>query len=197
MKKTIALCSALLVALFLTACGQDTNDTNDTNNQADNETTENETTENETENTGDHVADDEEQTMDGNGSETEEADPKNEAGNQADMKEMMEALDFDKIEIEISYGNDQDYDMEIEYHGHGDVEAEIEDEINGVDIDNDLKAFNHMYPSVKELDIDRSMDKQTMIDQVLEAFELGNDYEEFEIEITFEDGTKLSFEDRK
>lgn len=189
MKKITALCSVLLLALFLTACGQDTNDTNDP--------LDNDTTEDESENTENHSTDDEEQETDDNGSETGDSDLPNEAENQEDMKRMMEALDFDEIEVEISYGKDQEYEIEIEHHSNGDIEAEIEDEINDIDIDDDLKAFNHIYPFVKKLDIDRSIDKQAMIDQVLEVFELEDNYEKFEVEITFEDGTKISFEDRK
>lgn len=203
MKKIIALCSVLLLSIFLTACGQNNDHTNDQ--------LENDETEGEHGNTGDNSPSNQGQVEDNspsNQGQVEDNEPDNDVGleesnlpdqaeNQDDMKNMMEALGFDELEMEVSYGRDQEYELEIEHHSHGDVEAEIEDEINGVDIDDDLQAFNHIYPYVKELDVDRSMEKQTLIDQVLEAFELEDNYEKFEVEITFPDGTKLSVEDRK
>ena len=186
MKKLLTLWSVLILAIFLAACDDQGNETNDTaGNNAGEETTEdtNNTTEDEDNEAGD------------NETPSDNTDVPDEAQSQDDMKNMMAALDFNEIEIEISYGKDQEYEAEIEHHDNGDIEAEVEDEINGVDLNNDLEAFNHLYPYVKQLEITPDSEKQEVIDQVLNVFELVNDYEKFEIEFTFEDGKKLSFED--
>src|SRR5699024_5568268 len=104
-------------------------------------------------------------------------------------------LSFTEFEIEISYGKDKEYEAEIERHSNGDIEAELEDELNGIEIDDDLKAFNEIYPNARKLNIQKDTEKQDVIDQVLKAFDLDSNYEEFEAEFKFEDGTKISFED--
>lgn len=120
-----------------------------------------------------------------------------EAKNQDDMKSMMAELSFYEIELEVSYGHDQEYEAEIEHHHNGDIEAEVEDELNGVKLSDDVKAFNYIYPKAKNVTVTKDMDKQAVIDEVLRAFDLKNDYEKFEVEFEFEDGTKLSYEDKK
>lgn len=179
MKKIITLFSALLLAVFLTACGQSDDNTNGA--------TDNNETQGDSEQT--------EQGSNNDESNDSETDFPEKAEHQDDMKKMMEALDFEKIEVEISYGKDKEFELEIEHHSNGDIEAEVEDELNDIDIDDDLEAFNHIYPDVKKMNIDRGMEKEEVINQVLKAFDLADDYEEFEVEITFEDGTKISYED--
>lgn len=185
MKKIGMLLSALLIVIFLAACGDDGADEDsleDTAQDAIEDTLDN--------NEEDHNDDGEEQT-----DENEEGNTSEEASDQDDMKNMMDELNFDEIEIEISYGKDQEYEVEIERHSNGDIDAEIEDELNGEDINDDLEAFNKLYPKVKQLDIEQDTEKEEVIKQVLDIFELDDDYEEFEVEITFNDGTKLSYED--
>lgn len=203
-KKITILCSALLVALFLTACGTDENETNDTG--------ENNQTEEESNNVGDNTNELADDNTDDQEDDNTDGDQANEDGtsgegnqdtsatsadakNQEDMKRMMEELDFAEIEIEISYGNDKEYEAEIERHHNGEVEADVEDEINGVDLDDDIEAFNYIYPNVKKLKITRDIGKQDVIDQMLSAFDLEENYEKFEVEFKYEDGTKISFED--
>ncbi len=178
MKKTIMIFNACLLVAFLAACGAQNNKTNEA--QENNQTEENQ------DNTP------EEGTNSDNENKNEVTE---EAKNQDDMKKMMDDLYFKKIEIEISYGPNQEYKAEIEYHDNGDIEAEVEDELNDVDINDDLEAFNSIYPKVKQLDVTQDTSKEEVIQQVLSAFDLGDDYEEFEVEITFNDGTKISFED--
>lgn len=174
--------SVLLFALFLTACGQD-NEQNNSMGESGN-----------IENNSSEDLLNEEDAKDTDHQEGESTAP-SKANNQEDMKKMMEELNFTEIEVEISYGKDKEFEFEIEHHSNGDIEAEVEDELNGIDIDNDLEAFNHVYPNVKKLEIDQGTDKQEVIKQVLEAFDLKDNYEEFEVEFKFEDGTKLSYED--
>lgn len=194
MKKMLTILSVFFVISFFTGC----NANNEPEGNSNNEVIENN---NIAENNGDNEedkVDNNENVENESGSNTSEAaDDFTEAKNQDDMKEMMDQLNFTEIEIEISYGKDKEYEVEIEHHSNGDIEAEVEDEINGIDIDDDLEAFNHLYPLVKQLNVNQGSDKQDVINQVLNIFNLDSDYEKFEVEITFEDGVEIEFEDRK
>lgn len=184
MRKIIIFLSSLLFIVGMTACSQSNNETDkEDDNNTDHEMTE------------DDGERDEDDSSDQNKSDEPDDELVEEAGNQDDMRKMMEELDLVEIEVEISYGKDKEYEAEIEHHDNGDIESEVEDEINDEDIDDDLKAFNNIYPKVKKLNVSKDMDKQDVIDQFLEAFELDSDYEKFEVEFTFDDGTKLSYED--
>lgn len=126
----------------------------------------------------------------------EQASSPDTAQNQEDMKEIMEQFNFHEFELEVEYG-DKEYEVEIEHHSDGRVEAEVEDELNGIEINDDLEAFNHLLPYVKKLDVSIDMDKQAIIDHVLEVFELDTNYDEFEVEIEFNDGKELEIEDER
>ena len=192
MRKAIVLCSAMFIVLFLAACGDDVTDT-DTNENNDVSTLEDDAENTEEQ---EQVADDDEAVNEAvEKQEDNNIDESEQAEDQDDMKKMMEDVNFDEIEIEISYGSDQEYEVEIERHDNGDVKAEIEDELTGEDIDNDLEAFNKLYPLVKQLEMEQATDKEDVIQQVLDVFDLEDDYEEFEVEIKFDDGTELSYED--
>lgn len=181
MRKIIALCSALMFSVALTACGQATDDTNDQ--------LEKEQTQGEIDNSTADPADNSGQGTVKNKAEADEAE------HQEDMKKMMASLDFKEVDIEVTYGKDKTFEIEIEHNGDGLIEAKVEDEVNGLDIEDDLQAFNHIFSDVKKLTIDRSMEKQDVIDQVLKGFDLSADYVKFKAEFKFDDGTKLSFED--
>src|SRR5699024_11522166 len=87
--------------------------------------------------------------------------------------------------------------MKIEQNDNNTIDAKIEDDIN----DEYLKgtdAFNTLYPMVKELSINQDTSKEDAIEDVLSTFNLYEDYDEFELEITFNDDTQLEYEeDRK
>lgn len=190
MRKVIVLFSAIFMVLFLAACsnddGADSGDDNDVP-----------TAEDEAENTDEQEQADDDDAIDESveGEEDKDVDDSQQAEDQDDMKKMMEDLNFDEIEIEISYGSDQEYEAEIDYHDNGDIGADLEDELSGEDLDNDLDAFNKLYPLVKQLEIEQDTDKEEVIQQVLDVFDLEDNYEKFEVEITFDEGTKLSYED--
>jgi len=115
---------------------------------------------------------------------------------QADMKNKMEALEFAEIEIEVDYPDHKDFEAEIDKDSSGNYKAEVEDEIHN----NFLKgkdAFDYLYAILENMAITKESSKEEIIDKMLEAFELDPNYEKFEVEIIFHDGTKMEFEDRK
>ena len=113
-----------------------------------------------------------------------------------DMQSDMDELSFQEIELEISYGNDREYEAEIEQDENEPIKAKVEDELNDVYL-KDQEAFDDLYPKVKNLDLTKDSSKQETIDSILNAFDLQADYEKFEVEIKFNDGSKLDVEDRK
>ncbi len=196
MKKILMMISMIFVMTFFTACNETNDSAKPEKNNANAEQSDviEEGNSNSSEdanaikNNGDNQA--------GNNPEGN-SDNMTEAKNQDDMKEMMKQLNFSEIEIEVSYGKNKEYEFKIEHHSNGDIEAEVEDEINGIDIDEDLAAFNHLFPLVKMLTVEQGMDKQEVINQVLDVFELDRNYEKFDAEFTFEKGIKVEFEDKK
>lgn len=112
------------------------------------------------------------------------------------MKSKMDSLDFSEIEIEISYGKDKEYEAEIEQDKNQPIKAKVEDEIN-TEYAKGKKAFDNIYSKIENLSLTKNSDDQEAIDQILKAFDLPKDYKKFELEITFNDGSKLDVEDRK
>src|SRR5699024_12484996 len=107
------------------------------------------------------------------------------------MKSKMDELDYVDFELEVDYGQDKEYEAEIEQK-EGNVKADLEDEINGEDL-NGQEAFDKIYPLVDKLTISKDTEKEDVIEEVLEVFDLDDDYRELELEFTFSDGVKTEF----
>lgn len=112
---------------------------------------------------------------------------------QNDMQQQMEALDYTEFELEVKYAGDQEYEAKIDYDD-GRLDADLDDDFTNVDIEG-KEAFDKIYPIVEALTIDQNTAKEAAIDEILQAFDLDSNYEKFELEITFNDGTKIEFED--
>ena len=104
----------------------------------------------------------------------------------------MDELDYLEFNLDIDYGTKDEYDVELKRNKDDTIEAEIEDSINGVNkIGTD--AFNELYPLVKKLTIHQKTSKEEAIKEILNVFNLKNDYTKFELEIKFKDGTENRF----
>ena len=108
----------------------------------------------------------------------------------------MDKLDYQEFTLDIDYGNEDEYDVELERNKDDTIEAEIQDSINGVN-KHGTEAFNELYPLVEKLTINQQTTKEEAIKEILDVFNLKNDYSKFDVEITFKDGTKIEFEDIK
>lgn len=186
MKKIMLFISIIAIALFITACGDNNDNDNGNNNNASDNVTDNQN------NAGDTDADNNGNTN-GNNQNANQDDSDNNSTD--DMQAKMDELDYDEIEIEVDYGKDKEYEIEIEQDEGQPIEAKIEDEVNDVFLKGE-EAFNELYPMVKELSIDKDTDKETAIQDVLDTFDLDDDYDEFELEITLNDGSKIEHEDK-
>lgn len=112
---------------------------------------------------------------------------------QNEMQQQMEALNYTEFELEVEYADDQAYEAKIK-NEDGQLKAELEDKRTNIDIKGRV-AFDEIYPIVHSLTIEQSTAKEAAIDEILQAFDLDANYEEFELEITFPDGTEIEFED--
>ncbi|MBO0992271.1 YusW family protein [Bacillus sp. SD088] len=177
MKRTLLVFSSFVLMCFLAACGN--GNTNDIDS-AQNNTQEDVSPNNET----------------GTGNDSKDNEETGNSNDQEEMKTQMDKLDFSEIEVEVSYGHDQEYEAEIEQDKNQPIEAKVEDEINNEFL-NGKEAFDSIYSKAEKLTLTKDSSDQETIEQILDAFDLDNEYEKFEIEITFDDGSKLDVEDRK
>lgn len=180
MKKQWKVVLAALFIVVLAACGtsdEETNEATDTNKE-------------------EEIDIDENETDDG----TEQSDPVEEeatddATEEDDKNEKMKQLDFAEFELEVEYNDDQEYEAEIEKNSSGEYKSELEDELTNQHLKGD-EAFDHIYPILEKVSIQQDATQEEVIKEVLEAFDLDSDYDEFEVEITFHDGTELEYEDK-
>lgn len=116
--------------------------------------------------------------------------------NQDEMQQKMGELGYADFDLAVEYANHQEYEAELEKSSDNSIKAEIEDDLNAIK-KKGSDAFNELYPLVKQLTITGQTSKEDAIQEILTVFNLPTDYQEFELDIRFKDGTKLEFEDRK
>ncbi len=136
----------------------------------------------------DTVVETEENTNDDSDTESKNEDS-NEDSSSSD------SLNFTDFELEVDYDKNIEYEAEYELN-NGSIEAKIEDDLNNVKL-KDEEAFNKLKPILEELNIEQDTPKEDVINEVLTAFELPDDYIKFDLEITFENNTKVEFNDEK
>ena len=114
------------------------------------------------------------------------------------MQQKMEDLAYSDFDLAVDYSNDLEYEVELELDKNinNAVKSEIDDDLNNVK-KSGAEAFNDLYPLVNELTITQETSKDDAIQEILNTFNLADDYQKFELEIKFNDGTKLEFEDKK
>lgn len=129
------------------------------------------------------------------GATNDDEEVNNRVDNQAYMEEKLENSYFKEVEVSISYLNDVDYEFSID-RDDGRIEAEVEDEFTNTEIKG-KEAFDFIFERMENLAIDANTTFESVSKQILTAFELDENYVEFEVEIDFHDGSKLSYEREK
>src|SRR5699024_9604244 len=173
-KKSSRVVEFLVLALTLVACGQNSSDERSNNDNAGMGNNEDQTN---------NMDDQNEDRSTNDDNTTDHSD---------DMARKMDELDYKDFELEVDYGSNQEFEAELEQSDP--IKAELDDEMSDIDVSGD-EAFNILYPIIKKLSIDRNTSKEDAIEETLTAFDLPSDYEKFELELTFEDETKIEFED--
>lgn len=121
----------------------------------------------------------------------EEMDP-----DQDQMILKMERLPFTEFELEVTYDSDVEYEAELDRKSNGHYEVKLDDEINNVQLKG-VEAFDQLYPIIKELTITEESTDDEVITDVLNQFNLEDNYNEFELEIKFNDGLEYEYKDKK
>lgn len=129
-----------------------------------------------------------------NNQKIEQINPDNEDEKTTSNEEDTGQLEYDEFELDIEYPNDKDYEIKLENHRGGDSDAKIDDEVNGIKIEGP-EAYNELYPLVKQLTITSETTKEEAIQEIIRVFELDPNYEKFEVEITFTNGSEIEFKD--
>ena len=171
-----------LSLLVLAACGN--------NNDEVTNTPENAPTEGTTENNG--------TTNDNNGNMTNDGTTNNNMNgegatttNNTVTNANNNAFDFTHFSLDVEYANAQEFDVEYENEQSG-VEASYEDNVNNNRYyGND--AYDRMDPVFKTFKFNKDTSEDEVIKEVLNAFNLPADYQKFDLEVRFADGTEKEY----
>lgn len=190
MRQIIIVFTTFILIGLLTACGtgDNSNMNNDQTNNIDEEQEDATQDSSTTEDQGDTEVDNSGDTLT---NQKQDAVDDNEA-----VTTKMKELNIKEIEIELEYTGNQEYEAEIEVGLDGTYTAELEDDLNNEYLKGQ-QAFDKIYPMVEKLDLTPESTKEDVFNQVLQAFDLGSDYEEIEVEMEFYDSDKeLEYEEK-
>ncbi|MET3320240.1 UNVERIFIED_ORG: hypothetical protein ABIC97_003340 [Peribacillus simplex] len=99
---------------------------------------------------------------------------------------------FKDFQLEVDYaGNDNKY--EAEYNAMGaQTEASIDDQLNKHEVHSE-EAMEELTPILEKLTFTKDSSDDEVIQDVTKAFNLKDDFEEFDLEVTYDDGTKKEY----
>ncbi|MFD6441804.1 YusW family protein [Peribacillus sp. NPDC060186] len=99
---------------------------------------------------------------------------------------------FKDFQLEVDYaGNDNEYEAEYDAMG-AQTEASIDDQLNKHEVHGD-EAMEELTPILEKLTFTKDSSDDEVIQDVTKAFNLKDDYEEFDLEVTYDDGTKKEY----
>lgn len=103
-------------------------------------------------------------------------------------------LNFTEFNLEANYQDTKkDYEADYKYvEANKKMEAKIEDRKTDVKLTGD-EAIGKLSPLLQKLTFDKNTPDQEVIDQVISVFQLDKDYQKFDLEVVFSDGTKKEY----
>ncbi len=101
-------------------------------------------------------------------------------------------IHFTSFDLDIDYADNKEFDVDYENDTDG-MEAELKDTVKGNEHLQGDDAFNRIRPVFESFTFDKNSPDDEVISQVLKAFDLDDNFIEFELEIDFEDGTKKEY----
>lgn len=179
-KTLLKLLTIVFTLTFAIACSTISDDTNDSTSDIEGNTTPTEQIDD------DGMKDDDDFVNDDDDLNVASTD------DQAYMEEKLGSSFFKEIEVDIKFPNDIDYEFDIT-RDDGIIEAKVEDDISNRKIYG-REAFDFIFERLKDVSIDKESSFDSIKEQLISAFDLSNDYSEFEVDITFQDGTKIEYE---
>ncbi|MBO1581732.1 YusW family protein [Bacillus sp. XF8] len=103
-------------------------------------------------------------------------------------------LNFNEFSLDTDY-QDTKKDYEADYKNKANekqMEAKIEDHKTDAKLTGD-EAVTKLGPLLQKLKFDKDTPDQEVIDQVVDVFQLDKDYQKFDLEVVFSDGTKKEY----
>lgn len=98
---------------------------------------------------------------------------------------------FAEFSLEVDYSSKEKYDASFEKDVNG-IEAKIEDDVNNENLQGN-KAYDILNPILEKLTFDATTPNEQVIEEVLTAFSLDNNFVEFELDVLFSDGTQKEY----
>lgn len=118
----------------------------------------------------------------------EEEGPKN----QSDTEQTKEFLfNFTNFDLDVEYAENKEYDVDYESESN-ELEAEIKDDISNTQVKGD-EAFEVLRPIFEQLTFDKDTSNEDVVSEVTKAFDLDEEYQKFELEVKFLDGTEKEY----
>ncbi|MBA9027658.1 YusW family protein [Peribacillus huizhouensis] len=108
--------------------------------------------------------------------------------------ELASKAKFKEFELNVEYANDKEFS--VDFDTLGDMEASIEDEINGKNIYGD-DAMVQLNTKFDQLTFTKDTSDNEVIKEVLQVFNLDEKYQDFELDVHFDDGTKKEYKNKK
>jgi hypothetical protein len=102
---------------------------------------------------------------------------------------------FIEFSLDVDYLNKENYDAEYDQENDK-LEASIEDDRNQENL-NGNAAYERLNPLLEKLTFDATTPDDQVIAEVLKVFSLDDNYTEFDLEVTFHDGTRAEYKQTK
>ena len=100
-------------------------------------------------------------------------------------------FDFTHFSLDVDYAGTQEFDVEYENEQTG-VEASYEDDVNNEKLyGND--AYARLESVFQSFKFDKNTTEDEVIKEVLNAFNLPEDYQKLDLEVRFADGTEKEY----
>jgi len=93
--------------------------------------------------------------------------------------------------LDVEYAENKEYDVDYESESNG-LEAEIKDDISNTQIKGD-EAFEVLRSIFEQLKFDKDTPNEEVVSEVTKAFDLDEDFQKFELEVKFLDGTEKEY----
>lgn len=103
---------------------------------------------------------------------------------------------FTDFELDVNIDNDKDIEFEVEFQREDNmIKAEYEDEVAGVKLKGEA-AYEKIKPLLEALKIDENTTEEDTIQEVIDVFEIPENFEDLELKIEFSDGVIRKYERR-
>lgn len=104
-------------------------------------------------------------------------------------------FNFAKFSLDVDYGVTKNVEVDYSNESSG-VEASYTNDTTDTNLTGD-EAYSYLEPIFKTFTFDGSSSQDDVIQQVIDGFKLDQDFNELDVEITFDNGTEVEFTSKK